>query len=544
MPSKPLRPAVAILSVLVATAAVAGCTAQDPAERTIAVDTAENPAVDAIALAAGSSDAEVDAAIDRAVEGLPDIVDAAMEESGVPGAAVAVVHGGEVVYSDGFGVKLVGEDDPIDDETVFQIASVSKSLSATVVARAITEGVITWDTPVSEAMPGFALSDPYVTSHATVGDYFAHRSGLATGAGDDLEDLGYDRAYILDHLRLQPLSAFRSTYNYSNFGITIGAEATADALGMSWEDAAERLLYEPLGMSATSSRYDDFLAQRNRATIHEFVDGEFQPLYERDPDPQSPAGGVSSNVIDLAAWMNMVLAGGSASGEELIDGEALVAATTGEMISGHPDAYTARTSMYGYGFNVGTQLNGRTSFSHSGAFILGAATNFQMVPSLDLGIVTLTNGGPQGVPEAIDAAFLDLVQYGHVTRDWESAYAAAMAHYYDPEGDLVGQEPPADASAPGAAADYAGTYTNDYFGDLVITAAEDGLAGAMGPDGQYPLDLSPWNGDMFSFVPTSENSPPGSLSSAAFSRDGGAVTSVTMAYFDRYGLGTWQKVSP
>ena len=121
-------------------------------------------------------------------------------------------------------------------------------------------GVVEWYTPVASCSPRFALADPWVTEHVTVGDLYSHRSGLPAAAGDDLEDVGYDRDYVLSHLVYEPLDPFREVYNYANFGMTAGAEAVAAAAGSSWEDLAERELYEPLGMTSTSARYEDFLA--------------------------------------------------------------------------------------------------------------------------------------------------------------------------------------------------------------------------------------------------------------------------------------------
>lgn len=454
---------------------------------------------------------------------------------------VAVVHGGDMVYSQGFGVREAGKEDAVDTETVFQIASVSKSLSATVVARAISEGVVSWDTPVNTLLPDFSLEDSYVTANATIGDYFSHRTGLATGAGDDLEDVGYERDYILDHLKYQPLDAFRSSYHYSNFGIAVGAEATAAALGEKWEDAARELVYEPLGMTSTSSGYAEFVAQTNRATLHTLVDGEFQALYERNPDPQSPAGGVSSTVGDLSTWMTMILSGGEHAGATFVTSEALVAATTAQSISVPSTAADQRTSHYGFGFAVGTQASGRTSLSHSGGFVLGAGTNYQLVPSLDLGIVTLTNAGPIGIPEALNAQFLDLVQYGQITRDWLSDYRGAMAGFYQPTGDFVGETAPGTAGASVYLSDYVGSYRNDYFGDLVITEDSGTLTAHLGPEGNYRLELDQWDADTFAFAPTGENAPSGSLSSATFSRGGGAVNGVTLEFFDNQGLGEWRR---
>lgn len=520
-----------------ALALLAGCT-EHTQRATIAVQTYANPGEDAVALPHDS----VRAAVDDAVDALPALIESALGQSGVPGLAVAIVHDGDVVYSEGFGVKEVGTGDVVEANTVFQIASVSKSLSATAIAKAITDGSLDWDTSVNTVLPGFELSDPYVTLNGTIGDYFSHRTGLATGAGDDLEDIGYDRAYIVSHLRQQPLSPFRSSYNYSNFGITVGAEAAAAAVGLEWEDMIDELLYTPLGMTSTSSRYADFLAQPNRATLHTLIDGEFVPRYERDPDAQSPAGGVSSNVLDLAAWMNVVLAEGDLNGERFIDPITLTAATSGQMISAHPQSNRARTGTYGFGFNTGTELGGRTSISHSGAFIQGAATSFRLVPSLDLGIVTLTNGGPQGVPEAINAEFLDLVQFGHVTRNWVDDFRAAIGAYYRPTGDLVDKERPAAAAPMAPASEYVGSYRNSYFGSLRVAEEEGRLRVTLGPRGNYVVDLDAWDGDTFAFTPTGENAPAGSRSSAAFVRADGEITTLTLEFFDRQGLGTWEKV--
>ena len=131
-----------------------------------------------------------DNAVDNAVAKLDGIVDDLMKKSGIPGLAVAVVHGGKTVYAKGFGVKDVRSGDKIDPDTVFQLASLSKPLSATVVAHQVGANAIGWDTPIVSKLPWFALSDPAVTQMVSVGDMFSHRSGLPDHAGDMLEDLG------------------------------------------------------------------------------------------------------------------------------------------------------------------------------------------------------------------------------------------------------------------------------------------------------------------------------------------------------------------
>src|SRR6185312_3766992 len=117
-------------------------------------------------------------AVADAVAKLDGIATNLMKKSGIPGMAVAVVHGGKTVYAKGFGVKDIRSGDKIDPDTVFQLASLSKSLSATVVAQQVGSNAIGWDTPIVSKLPWFALSDPAVTRMVTVGDMFSHRSGL------------------------------------------------------------------------------------------------------------------------------------------------------------------------------------------------------------------------------------------------------------------------------------------------------------------------------------------------------------------------------
>ncbi|HEX7825280.1 MAG TPA: serine hydrolase domain-containing protein, partial [Mycobacterium sp.] len=176
-----------------------------------------------------------DNAVDNAVAKLDGLATDLMTKTGIPGMAVAVVHGGKTVYAKGFGVKDVrngdAADNKIDPDTVFQLASLSKPLGATVVAHQVGVNAIGWDTPIVDKLPWFALSDPAVTRMVTVGDMYSHRSGLPDHAGDLLEDLGYDRRYVLEHLRQLPLGEFRTSYEYTNFGLTAGAEAVAVGAG-------------------------------------------------------------------------------------------------------------------------------------------------------------------------------------------------------------------------------------------------------------------------------------------------------------------------
>ena len=476
-----------------------------------------------------------DDAVANAVARLDGIAEELMTSSGIPGMAVAVVHGGKTIYARGFGVRDTRKPEKVDPDTVFQLASLSKPIAATVVAHQVGAGAISWDTPIVEKLPWFALSDPAATRMLTVADLFAHRSGLPDHAGDQLEDLGYGRRIILERMRLLPLAQFRTTYAYTNFGVTAAAEAVAAAAGKTWEDLSEQVMYRPLGMASTSSRFADYAARSDRAVGHVRIGGSYQPRYTRDPDAQSPAGGVSASVSDLAHWLTMMLADGSYGGAQVVPPEALLPALTPQSVSSPPTEPAMRSGFYGYGFNVSTSPAGRVHFSHSGAFAIGAATNLVIIPSADVAIVALTNATPGGVPETLTAEFTDLVEFGEVREDWRKLYAGAFAEMDTPLGRLAGKQPPADPTPARPLRSYTGSYANPYWGTATVAEKDGALTASLGPrPDTYRLEH--WDGDVFTFQLNGENAPPGSVSAARFDAD-----TLTLEYFDSEKMGTFTR---
>ncbi|WOP18656.1 serine hydrolase [Raineyella sp. LH-20] len=479
--------------------------------------------------------------VSHALARLDGLILDAMTRTGVPGIAAAVVHQDKVVYLKGFGVREAGKPEQVGPDTVFQLASVSKPLASTVLAAVAGQGKIAWTDPVVEHNPAFALHDPFVTAHATFADLLSHRSGLHTGSGDLLEDLGYDRDYILGHLDQEPLDTFRSSYNYSNFGYTEAGVAGAVAMGTSWEDLADRVLFTPLGMTSTSYRHSAYEAAADKARLHVRADDRtWVARYTRDADAEAPAGGASSTVRDLAAWIRLQLGGGTYAGTPIVDAAALQATHVPQNVTGQPAAPGGRTHFYGMGWNVSYDDKAHLQLSHAGAFYLGAATSVALLPGEHLGIVVLTNGHPEGIPDAISSGFFDIAQNGNVTVDWLGFFAGLYAGMAESEKPAVDySRPPAQVAPARANSAYVGSYTNSYYGPL--TVAEDGgaLVARLGPAGApTTLRLTHYTGDTFSFRSVGENA--NGLAGAIFAVDGnGPAASVRLDFYDRTGLGTF-----
>jgi len=462
----------------------------------------------------------------------------AVSDGAVPGLAIAIVHQDEVVYAKGFGLREMGKPDVVDGETVFQIASMSKPISSTVVAALVSAGIVGWDGRIADLDPDFRLHDPYPSAEVTIRDLFAHRSGLPGGAGNDLEDIGFGRDAILRQLRLvPPASSFRAAYSYSNAGLTMGALAAARPTGKSWEDVAEERLFQPLGMTATSARHADFLGRTNRAALHIDLGSGWAAAIQRDADAQSPAGGISSNARDLAQWMRLQLADGAFGGEQLIDAAAL-AATHAPLMSRGSDPVSGAASFYGLGWHIEFGRHG-LSWGHAGAFSAGARSLVQLYPDASIGIVVLANAFPTGVPEGFADSYFDLVFDGAVSKDWIADWDAIYRGLFGPAlaaAKAAYAKPPRPATPALPSGTYAGRYGNAYVGAAVVAEEEGGLVLRLGPGGTRRYPLTHFDRDLFLAFPDAEMPDMPSAVRFAVGADG-VADAMTIEFMDGSGLG-------
>ncbi len=466
-----------------------------------------------------------------------------VETGGVPGLSIAVVHRDEVVYAKGFGVREVGKSEAVDADTVFQLASCSKPIASTVVAALVGDGKLAWDSRIAEIDPSFQLHDPYPSADVTVADLFAHRSGLPGAAGNELEQIGYDRAEILRRLRLvPPSSSFRAGYSYSNFGLTAGAVAAAHAAGSTWDDVAEERLFKPLRMGATSARYADFIARTDRAALHVRVDGHWAAAARRNADAQSPAGGVSSSARDMAQWLRLQLSGGMLGPDRIVQAAAL--ARTHEPVFARGDnPVSGAPSFYGLGWAVDYGAGG-VVWSHAGAFSQGARTMVALSPGDRLGIVILSNAFPTGVPDALAGLFLDLAHGEHPPAaeriaQWNLLYEGLFAPAVAAAQATFGTPRP-DAAAALPASAYLGAYANAYIGTARIVEADGVLRLRLGPGRGVDVPLRHHERDVFSVAMSPEIPEARSAVSFRIGADGRAEA-VTIEAVDDVGLGTLRR---
>lgn len=471
--------------------------------------------------------------IEEIIPKLNRFIDEGMKESHVPGIAVAIVFGDEVIHLKGFGYRNVNDKQEVTPDTIFQIASVSKPITSTVLAAIVGEGKIDWKSKIENLNPSFRLSDPWVTSQITIRDLLSHRSGLPDHAGDILEDLGFDQETIFYRLRyIRHLNAFREDYAYTNFGFSEAGYAVSKHLGVPWNELAKEKLFSPLGMSETSYSFDDYVNSPRKATTYFIDKGTAQPLkIPRRPDAQGPAGGVSSSANDIAKWM--ILQMGGFQQKNIVNETALKDTQSPVIVTGRNEK-TGLPTFYGMGWDVSLDTEGRYFLKHSGSFYLGVRSQVVLLPKEKIGITILANANPTGLPEAISQTFFDLLFKGEITEGIVTKYNELwMNHQVDPQ--VIYQKSKDSNTPPLTLESYTGKYKNDYYGTIEIRKQSQGLELLIGPQPKI-FSLKHLNRDVFTFKTEGENRV--GETQVIFSMDEqNNVRQITIDYLNKFGMG-------
>jgi CubicO group peptidase (beta-lactamase class C family) len=179
----------------------------------------------------------------------------AMADWQVPGLAIAIVKDDQVVYERGYGLVKAGEEQPVTAETLFPIASCTKSFTAAGIGLLVDEEQIVWNDHVRKHVPGFELYDPFVTREATLVVLLAHRTGLQPG--DKLwskNEFAPDE--IVRRMRfLRSKYSFRSRFSYNNLAYLVAGQVVERISGRSWGDFVEERILQPAGMRSTTTTF-------------------------------------------------------------------------------------------------------------------------------------------------------------------------------------------------------------------------------------------------------------------------------------------------
>lgn len=400
----------------------------------------------------------------------------------VPGAAVAIVQNDRVVFAKGYGVKELGDSDPVGPDTLFHIGSTTKAFTTTAMAMLVDEKKLAWDDPVRKHLDYFRLSDPCADSLVTLRDITSHRTGLSRH--DELWDnTPLTREQLIRSVSsLELTKPFRSTYQYQNIMFIAAGEAVASAAKMPWNDFVRTRIFEPLGMTHTRVTIADWMAS-DHATGHRVEKPGDRVVVQTlvDDDNLAPAGAIKSSARDMAQWVRLHLGDGTFDGKRLVSAAALNETHMPQTVirleeSTRESNPETLLEAYGLGWVI-QDYRGELLVSHGGA-LNGFRAHVDLLPKQKTGFVVLINVGRSSATAALRNSLLDLLLGKPKARDW-NAYYLALERKSDEKDEAKKREREAkrrpDAKPSHELAAYAGTYTNSAYGTATIAEEQGGL---------------------------------------------------------------------
>lgn len=422
----------------------------------------------------------------------PDLVDLserwrdAMEACGVPALAMALVEGDEVVHRVTLGQRDPARDAPVTGDTIFYIASITKTYVAFALARLAEEGKLDLDAPVKRYLPRFRLADAELTERITVRDLLCHRYGLNSGpivlldayTGEITEERYYH--FLAE---VEPRGV-----DYSNLHFTLAGRVIEAVTGETWREHLKEHLFRPAGMTRTTGYADWMYAQDDVAIPAVVVDGRpvATPIRKTDRTMHA-AGGLGTSIDDAARWLRLQLGRGTIDGTRLLSERGteasweLLTSTRAAGELGPPEGF-------GLAWQRGL-YRGHLQLSHGGDYV-GASAWIGFLPEVGLGLAVLATGGngAQGLCELVATDVRERLLADDEVADPLPALLerARAARGRDAERFAARRdEPPLQLSLP--LERFTGAYLNEWFGTLTIEAAGNGLRAHLGT---FPVELS------------------------------------------------------
>ncbi len=393
----------------------------------------------------------------------------AMRETGVPGVGIGLIQDGQVIFADGFGTRELGGTEKVDGNTLFMVASNTKAMTTLMLAKLVDAKKLTWDTPVTELLPSFKLGNPETTRQVKVKHLICACTGLPR---QDFEWLFQFEGRTADSVlatlgTMQPTSGFGEMFQYSNplagaAGYVGGHVAFPDLeLGAAYDSAMQTLVFNPLGMRATTFDYAEALAGDHAMPESPDADGKpARAAMELNYSiiPVRPAGAAWSNVRDMLAYIRMELAEGKLpDGTQYISRETLLARRA-------PQVPIGQDATYGMGLTVDTEYN--VTVVHHGGDMVGFHSDMMWLPAHGVGAVVLTNGDPGWlIRSQFRRKLLEVLFDGRPEADAQvAANAKTYFNYIAADRKLL--TVPADFDE---VAKLAPRYRNDALGEIAVT---------------------------------------------------------------------------
>ncbi|HVF29936.1 MAG TPA: serine hydrolase [Pyrinomonadaceae bacterium] len=421
---------------------------------------------------------------------------------GGPGMAIAVVKDDKVAFAKGYGARELGKSDPVDENTVFAIASNSKAFTTAALSILVDEKKLAWDDKVAKYLPDFQMYDPWVTSELTVRDLVTHRVGLDTFSGDLLwYETNFTADEILGRVRhLKPVSSFRTRYGYQNLMYIAAGKIVERVSGKAWCAFVTERILAPLGMNGTTCGFAK--STPNAASPHnESGGGKLRVLPHGNVDGGYGAVALNSSVADLSKWIRLQLGRGKFEGKQIFSEQRswemwqpYLAQQISEAASkNNPTRHFSGVAMGWFVYDY----HGRKIINHSGG-LDGMLSYTVLIPEENVGFAVLTNS--EGPGFAIMMNKIRDVFVNAPKRDFNTEATETMKRNKAAADEERRKQDATRASGTKptlSLASYVGTYSDKLYGDITVADEGGKLVMRFSRSANFVADLAHWHYDTF-----------------------------------------------
>lgn len=457
-----------------------------------------------------------------------------MQVWNIPGVAVSIVKNGKVVFMKGYGVRNIESKEPVDENTLFQIASNTKAYTGTSLALLQHQKRIKLDDLVTKYISNFELYDKYAGENATIRDLLCHRLGFQTFQGDILHwNCNMTRKELIRNWKyLKPVYPFRYKYGYCNMGFVTAGEIVSAVTDTTWDNFVKHNIFQKLNMNRTTTHYSDIVNDKNACSPYTIFRNKLTPLQYANIDNIGPCASINSCVKDISNWIIMQLDSGKFEGKEVIPFAVLRETRKSSFISGEPNNPqfpSKHFRTYGLGWEL-EDYGGKKIISHDGGAD-GFVTNTTLIPEEGFGFSILTNTDANWFFVALQQQLEDYclkMPYKNHSGIYHKQYVAQTKEDNERISKLYIQaeknnKPDFDIS------EYYGLYQNDFYGKLEIKNEGGKAILSLSHQPQVHASLTPIGGNNFI---CDYNHPTYGIHEIMFAQEGGKIKSVTIRVND------------
>lgn len=443
----------------------------------------------------------------------------------IPAVAIVVVKDDKPIYVRAYGLADKEAGIKADTDTLFYIASSTKSYTALAAALLDKEGKIRLADPVTKYASGMNFKSP-LPEKVTVRDLLVHTSGLKN------EPLTFRMAYSGDGDAKEMARVFAEgttftdanygKYAYDNLGYNIYAVLLQNHLNKRWQDVLQERVFDPLGMKHTTAYISRAGAKKWKVAVPYYFDGVAgkmirSPLAKTDSNMQS-AGGMFTSISDMGRWLVVNMNDGRLDGKQVIPADIIKAVHTGYTKTVRSQPPFTGEGEYGLGWQIGQFKNEKVIYHHGG--FPGYTSHVSFMPEEKIGVAVLVNDGSGGPPVG---HMLATYAYDSLlgSPDRETFYSKMLQDFRDRyEREIKNNMASAAERAKRTwqlskpAAEYAGKYVNDLLGTIVITSKGSDLNVSMGNINVVPtpftqpdtirVEMTPGRGEVIRFNQNAE----------------------------------------